>query len=49
VDPLHAAVAGLRAASDTLFEQYREGAVKLGRVIAESPELQERDWSSARP
>ena len=43
VDPLRAAAAGLRAASDTLFEQHRENAVKLGRVIAESPELQERE------
>ena len=43
VDPLQAAVAGLRAASGTLFEQLREDAVKLGRVIAESPELQERE------
>jgi AcrR family transcriptional regulator len=43
VDPLHAATAGLRAASGTLFEQHRDDAVKLGRVIAESPELQERE------
>lgn len=43
VDPLRAAAAGLRAASDALFEQHREDAVKLGRVIAESPELQERE------
>lgn len=43
MDPLRAAAAGLRAASDTLFEQHREDAVKLGRVIAESPELQERE------
>jgi AcrR family transcriptional regulator len=43
VDPLHAAAAGLRVASDTLFEQRRDDAIKLGRVIAESPELQERE------
>jgi AcrR family transcriptional regulator len=43
VDPLHAATAGLRHASETIYEQYREGAVALGRVIAASPELQERE------
>jgi len=43
VDPLHAAVAGLRLAADTLYEQYRQGAVELGRVIAESRELRERE------
>jgi AcrR family transcriptional regulator len=43
VDPLHAAGAGLRRAADTMFEQYQEGAVKLGEVIASSPELQERE------
>jgi AcrR family transcriptional regulator len=43
VDPLHAAAAGLMLAADTLYERYREGAVELGRVIAESPELQERE------
>ncbi|MGK5683693.1 TetR/AcrR family transcriptional regulator [Actinoplanes sp. URMC 104] len=43
VDPLHAAVAGLVRAADTIYEQYREGAVLLGRVIAASPELQERE------
>jgi hypothetical protein len=37
------AAAGLRVASDTLFEQHREDAVKLGRVIGDSPELQERE------
>jgi len=42
-DPLQAAVAGLRHAADTVYEQYREGAVLLGRVIAASPELQERE------
>jgi AcrR family transcriptional regulator len=42
-DPLHAAAAGLRVASDTLFEQHRGDAIKLGRVIADSPELQERE------
>ncbi|GAA2582082.1 TetR/AcrR family transcriptional regulator [Winogradskya consettensis] len=42
-DPLHAAVAGLMLASDTLYEQYREGAIQLGAVIAASPELQERE------
>jgi AcrR family transcriptional regulator len=43
VDPLHAAVAGLQHASDAVYERYREGAVLLGRVIAASPELQERE------
>jgi AcrR family transcriptional regulator len=43
VDPLHAAVAGLVRAADTVYEQFREGAVLLGRVIAASPELQERE------
>jgi AcrR family transcriptional regulator len=43
MDPLHAAAAGLRLAADTVYEQYREGAVLLGRVIAASPELQERE------
>jgi hypothetical protein len=43
VDPLHAAVAGLVGAADTVYEQFREGAVLLGRVIAASPELQERE------
>ena len=42
-DPLHAAVAGLRHAADTIYEQFRTGAVELGRVIAASPELQERE------
>jgi AcrR family transcriptional regulator len=42
-DPLHAAAARLRSASDTLFEQHRDDAVKLGRVIADSPELRERE------
>ncbi|WP_203836100.1 TetR/AcrR family transcriptional regulator [Winogradskya humida] len=42
-DPLHAAVAGLMLASDTLYERYREGAIQLGAVIAASPELQERE------
>ena len=42
-DPLHAAAAGLRAASGTFFEQHRDDAVRLGRVIAASPELQERE------
>jgi AcrR family transcriptional regulator len=43
VDPLRAAAAGLKLAADTVYEQYREGAVQLGRVIAASPELQERE------
>jgi AcrR family transcriptional regulator len=43
VDPLHAATAGLRRAADEIFERYQEGAVQLGRVIAASPELQERE------
>lgn len=43
VDPLHAATAGLRLAVGTRYEQHREGAIKLGRVIAASPELQERE------
>ncbi|AEV85123.1 yvdT-like transcriptional regulator [Actinoplanes sp. SE50] len=42
-DPLRAAVAGLQAVSDQVYEQFREGAVVLGRVIAASPELQERE------
>ncbi|MET0424817.1 MAG: helix-turn-helix domain-containing protein [Actinoplanes sp.] len=42
VKPLQAAVAGLQAAGQ-LYEQYQEGAVRLGRVIAASPELQERE------
>ncbi|MFI1994149.1 TetR/AcrR family transcriptional regulator [Actinoplanes sp. NPDC020271] len=42
-DPLHAAVAGLAAAADQIYEQFRDGAVLLGRVIAASPELQERE------
>ncbi|MEU8819338.1 helix-turn-helix domain-containing protein [Actinoplanes sp. NPDC048796] len=42
-DPLHAAVAGLRAVSDQIYEQFRDGSVLLGRVIAASPELQERE------
>jgi AcrR family transcriptional regulator len=43
VDPLRAATAGLKRAVAETFEQYREGAVELGRVIAASPELQERE------
>ncbi|HET6500201.1 MAG TPA: helix-turn-helix domain-containing protein [Amycolatopsis sp.] len=43
VDPLHAATAGLELAADTIYEQYREGAIKLGRIIAASAELQERE------
>jgi AcrR family transcriptional regulator len=43
VDPLRAAVAGLRRAADEAYEKYREGAVLLGRVIAASPELRERE------
>jgi hypothetical protein len=43
VDPLHAATAGLRLAADTIYEQYREGAITLGGIIAASPELQERE------
>jgi AcrR family transcriptional regulator len=43
MDPLRAGVAGLRAAADTSYEQYREGAVGLGAIIAASPELQERE------
>ena len=43
VDPLHAAAAGLKRAADEIFEQYQAGAVELGRVIAASPELQERE------
>ena len=42
-DPLHAAAAGLKRAADEIFEQYQQGAVELGRVIAASPELQERE------
>ncbi|UQU67768.1 TetR family transcriptional regulator [Couchioplanes caeruleus] len=42
-DPLHAAVAALQRAAETMYEQYRDGAVLLGRVIAASPELQERE------
>src|ERR1700761_8680650 len=37
VDPLRAAVTALASAADALFEQYREGAELLGRVIAASP------------
>jgi AcrR family transcriptional regulator len=43
VDPLHAATAGLKSAAATVFEQQREAAIKRGRIIAASPELQERD------
>ena len=43
VDPLHAATAGLRRVAAEIFEQFRPGAVELGRVIAASPELQERE------
>ena len=43
VDPLHAATAGIKTAADTIFEQQRDAAVKRGRLIAASPELQERD------
>jgi AcrR family transcriptional regulator len=43
VGPLHAAAAGLALAADTVYEQYREGAVTLGRIISGSPELQERE------
>ena len=43
MDPLHAASAGLRHAAETLWEQYREGAADLGRLIAATPELQERE------
>jgi AcrR family transcriptional regulator len=43
VDPLHAATAGLALAADTIYEQHREGAITLGRIIAASPELQERE------
>ncbi|MFG3289178.1 TetR/AcrR family transcriptional regulator [Streptomyces sp. NPDC048179] len=43
VDALRAAVAGLRTAADTIYEQRREGAVALGGMIAASPELQERE------
>lgn len=42
VGPLHAAAAGLKLLARST-EQYREGAVKLGPVIAASPELQERE------
>ncbi|WP_305787201.1 TetR/AcrR family transcriptional regulator [Symbioplanes lichenis] len=42
-DPLDAAVAGLVQAAGLAYEQFREGAVALGRVIAASPELQERE------
>lgn len=42
-DALHAAAAGLMIAADTFYERHREGAVALGRVIAASPELQERE------
>lgn len=43
VDPLHAAAAGLKFAADAVWEQYRADAIKLGRIIAASPELQERE------
>ncbi|WP_246242977.1 TetR/AcrR family transcriptional regulator [Amycolatopsis pithecellobii] len=43
LDPLHAAIAGLKVAAGTIYEQYREGAINLGRIIAASPELQERE------
>ncbi|MFI5907946.1 TetR/AcrR family transcriptional regulator [Dactylosporangium sp. NPDC051541] len=43
VDPLHAAVAALQRAAVTMYEKYRGGAELLGRVIAASPELQERE------
>jgi AcrR family transcriptional regulator len=43
VDPLHAATAGFRRAADELWEQYQEGAVQLGRIIATSAELRERE------
>jgi AcrR family transcriptional regulator len=43
VDPLHAATTGLVFAADTIFERQREAAIKRSRVIAASPELQERD------
>ncbi|GAA0266246.1 helix-turn-helix domain-containing protein [Cryptosporangium japonicum] len=43
VDPMRAAAAGLAAAADTFYEQYREGAELFGRVLAASPELRERE------
>lgn len=43
VDPLHAAAAGLVLAANKVYEQYRDGAITLGRIIAASPELQERE------
>ncbi|GAA3297605.1 TetR family transcriptional regulator [Dactylosporangium vinaceum] len=43
LDPLHAAVAALQRVADTTYERYRAGSVLLGRVIAASPELQERE------
>ena len=45
VDPLHAATAGLTFAADTIFEQQREVAIKRARIVAASPELQERDMA----
>lgn len=42
-DPLQAAAAGLKQAAATRWEQYRAGAADLGRLIAASPELQERE------
>lgn len=43
IDPLRAGVAGLKFAADTIYEHYREDAVRLGNIIAASPELQERE------
>ena len=43
VDPLAAATAGLKRAAEAIYEQYRAGAVELGRVIAASAELRERE------
>ena len=42
-DPLHAATAGLKSAAGTIFEPQREAATKRSRIVAASPELQERE------
>jgi AcrR family transcriptional regulator len=43
VPPLQAVAAGLKTASNTIFEQRREAATKRRQIIAASLELHERD------
>jgi hypothetical protein len=43
VGTLQAAAAGFKIAAQTVWEQYREGAVDFGRVVAASPDLHARE------